>query len=162
MKKYLTLKNIAIFLVFLLLAIQSIRIDKTTEPVNPETDFIALTSANAEVANTLKIACYDCHSNQPSYPWYTNIAPVSWWIKHHINEGSHHLNFSIWGTYKEKRRNHKLDECVEMVEEGEMTMSSYTIMHGDAKLTDAQKLQLVEFFKAQKTVMAEPEEEEHH
>jgi hypothetical protein len=162
MKKYLTLKNIAIFLVFLLLAIQSIRIDKTTEPVNPETDFIALTSANAEVANTLKIACYDCHSNQPSYPWYTNIAPVSWWIKHHINEGSHHLNFSIWGTYKEKRRNHKLDECVEMVEEGEMPMSSYTIMHGDAKLTDAQKLQLVEFFKAQKTVMAEPEEEEHH
>ena len=162
MKKYLTLKNIAIFLVFLLLAIQSIRIDKTTEPVNPETDFIALTSANAEVANTLKIACYDCHSNQPSYPWYTNIAPVSWWIKHHINEGSHHLNFSIWGTYKEKRRNHKLDECVEMVEEGEMPMSSYTIMHGDAKLTDAQKLQLAEFFKAQKTVMAEPEEEEHH
>ena len=162
MKKYLTLKNIAIFLVFLLLAIQSIRIDKTTEPVNPETDFIALTSANAEVANTLKIACYDCHSNQPSYPWYTNIAPVSWWIKHHINEGSHHLNFSIWGTYKEKRKNHKLDECVEMVEEGEMPMSSYTIMHGDAKLTDAQKLQLVEFFKAQKTVMAEPEEEEHH
>ncbi len=162
MKKYFTFRNIAIFLVFLLLAIQSIRIDKTTEPVNPATDFIALTSANAEVANTLKIACYDCHSNQPSYPWYTNIAPVSWWIKHHINEGSHHLNFSIWGTYKEKRKNHKLDECVEMVEEGEMPMSSYTIMHGDAKLTDAQKLQLVEFFKAQKTVMAEPEEEEHH
>lgn len=162
MKKYFTFKNIAIFLVFLLLAIQSIRIDKTTEPVNPATDFIALTSANAEVANTLKIACYDCHSNQPSYPWYTNIAPVSWWIKHHIDEGSHHLNFSIWGTYKEKRKNHKLDECVEMVEEGEMPMSSYTIMHGDAKLTDAQKLQLVEFFKAQKTVMSEPEEEEHH
>lgn len=162
MKKYLTKKNIAIFLVFLLLAIQFIRIDKTTEPVNPATDFIALTSANAEVANTLKIACYDCHSNQPTYPWYTNIAPVSWWIKHHIDEGSHHLNFSIWGTYKEKRKNHKLDECVEMIEEGEMPMTSYTIMHGDAKLTDAQKLQLVEFFKAQKTVMATPESEEHH
>lgn len=162
MKKYFTFKNIAIFLVFLLLAIQSIRIDKTTEPINPETDFIALTVANAEVANTLKIACYDCHSNQPTYPWYTNIAPVSWWIKHHIDEGSHHLNFSIWGTYKEKRKNHKLDECVEMIEEGEMPMSSYTLMHGDAKLTDAQKLQLVEFFKAQKTVMAEPEEEEQH
>lgn len=162
MKKHLTFKNIAIFLVFLLLAIQSIRIDKTIEPVNPSIDFIALTSANTEVANTLKIACYDCHSNQPTYPWYTNIAPVSWWIKHHIDEGSHHLNFSIWGTYKEKRKNHKLDECVEMIEEGEMPMSSYTLMHGDAKLTDAQKLQLVEFFKAQKTVMAEPEEEEHH
>ena len=161
MKKKLTAKNIGIFLVFLFLAIQSIRIDKTTEPVNPETDFIALTSANAEVANTLKIACYDCHSNQPTYPWYTNIAPVSWWIKHHINEGSHHLNFSIWGTYKDKRKHHKLEECIELVEEGEMPMSSYTLMHGDAKLTDAQKLQLVEFFKALKTAMPPTIEEQH-
>ncbi len=161
MKKKITLKNIAIFLVFLFLAIQSIRIDKTIVPVNPTTDFIALTSANDEVANTLKVACYDCHSNQPTYPWYTNIAPVSWWIKHHINEGSHHLNFSIWGTYSEKRRNHKLKECIEMIEEGEMPMSSYTLIHGDAKLTDAQKLQLVEFFKSQKTVMTETEEEKH-
>lgn len=161
MKKYFTFKNIAIFLVFLLLAIQSIRIDKTTLPVNSETDFIALTSANTEVAGMLKTACYDCHSNQPTYPWYTNIAPVSWWIKHHIDEGSHHLNFSIWGTYKEKRKNHKLDECIEMIEEGEMPMSSYTIMHGEAKLTDAQKLQLVEFFKAQKAVAPETEEERH-
>jgi hypothetical protein len=162
MKKYVTFKNIAIFFVFLFLAIQSIRIDKTTEPVNPETDFIALTSANSEVAGMLKTACYDCHSNQPTYPWYTNIAPVSWWIKHHIDEGSHHLNFSIWGTYKEKRKNHKLDECIEMIEEGEMPMSSYTIMHGEAKLTDAQKMQLVEFFKAQKIVAAAPAEDEHH
>ena len=161
MKKHLTFKNIAIFLVFLLLAIQSIRIDKTIEAVNPSTDFIELTSANSEVANTLKIACYDCHSNQPTYPWYTNIAPVSWWIKHHTNEGSHHLNFSIWGTYKEKRKNHKLDECVEMVEEGEMPISSYTLMHGEAKLTDSQKLQLVEFFKALKNAMPQPEEEQH-
>ena len=161
MKKKLTLKNIAIFLVFLFLVIQSIRIDKTTESVNPTTDFITLTSANAEVANTLKIACYDCHSNQPTYPWYTNIAPVSWWIKHHINEGSQHLNFSIWGTYSEKRKNHKLEECIEMIEEGEMPISSYTLMHGEAKLTDAQKLQLVEFFKALKNAMPQPEEEQH-
>jgi len=161
MKKKFTLKNIIIFFVFLFLAIQSIRIDKTTEPINPETDFIVLTTANSEVAGMLKTACYDCHSNQPTYPWYTNIAPVSWWIKHHIDEGSHHLNFSIWGNYKEKRKNHKLDECVEMIEEGEMPMSSYTIMHGEAKLTDAQKLQLVEFFKALKNAMPQPEEGQH-
>jgi len=99
----------------------------------------------------LKTSCYDCHSNQPTYPWYTNIAPVSWWIKHHINEGTHHLNFSIWGTYSEKRKNHKLEECIEMIEEDEMPMSSYKIMHAESKLTDTQKLQLVEFFKAQKS-----------
>jgi hypothetical protein len=161
MKKRFTKKTVLLSVLLLFLFIQSFRIDKTTEPMNTTTDFIALTSANPEVENSLKIACYDCHSNQPTYPWYTNIAPVSWWIKHHINEGSHHLNFSIWGTYKDKRKNHKLEECIEMVEEGEMPMTSYTIMHGDAKLTDAQKLQLVEFFKAQKTVMAEPEGEKH-
>jgi hypothetical protein len=151
MKKKLTAKNIAIFLIFVLLIIQSFRIDKATQPVDPATDFIALTLPNEEVSGILKRACYDCHSNQPSFPWYTNIAPVSWWIKHHIDEGSHHLNFSIWGTYTYKRKNHKLDECIEMVEEDEMPMSSYTLMHTDSKLTDAQKLQLVEFFKGLKT-----------
>ena len=150
MKKKITTKNIGIFLLILLLAIQSIRIDKTTEPASPATDFIALTSANAEVANTLKIACYDCHSNQPAFPWYTNVAPVSWWIKHHIDEGSHHLNFSEWGTYKDKRKNHKLEECIELVEEEEMPMASYTWMHKEAKLTNEQRLVLVEWFKAAK------------
>ena len=157
MKKRFTLKNIAIFLVFLFLIIQSFRIDKTTQPVDSTKDFIVLTAANAEVTNTLKIACYDCHSNQPSYPWHTNIAPFSWWVKHHIDEGNHHLNFSEWGTYSEKRKKHKLDECIEMVEEGEMPMDSYTWMHKEAKLTDAQKLQLVEFFKGLKTSSSQPE-----
>lgn len=158
MKKRLTKKNILIAVLFLLIIIQAFRIDKTTKPVDAANDFIALTSANTEVASTLKIACYDCHSNQPAYPWYTNIAPVSWWIKHHIDEGSHHLNFSEWGTYTVKRKNHKLEECIEMVEEGEMPMSSYTIMHGDAKLTDAQKLQLVEFFKGLKNTLPVPQQ----
>lgn len=161
MKKRFTIKNIAIFLIFLLLVIQSFRIDKTTQPIDPSKDFISLTSANAEITNTLKIACYDCHSNQPTYPWYTNIAPVSWWVKNHINEGSRHLNFSVWGTYSEKRKNHKLEECIEMVEEGEMPLSSYTIMHKEAKLTDVQRLQLVEFFKALKNAMPQVEEEKH-
>lgn len=158
MKKRLTLKKISIFLVLLFLFIQSFRIDKTTQPVNPTTDFISVTSANPEVANLLKIGCYDCHSNQPSYPWYTNIAPVSWWVKNHINEGSHHLNFSEWGTYSEKRKNHKLEECIEMVEEGEMPLSSYTVMHKEAKLTDVQKLKLVEFFKGLKNTIPQIKE----
>ena len=150
MKKRLTIKNISIFLLLLFLFIQSFRIDKTTQPVNPTTDFIAVTAANTDVANLLKTACYDCHSNQPAYPWYTNIAPVSWWVKHHIDEGSHHLNFSEWGTYSEKRKDHKMEECIEMVEEDEMPMAYYTWMHKEAKLTDAQKLKLIEYFKAVK------------
>lgn len=158
MKKRLTLKNISIFFVLLFLLIQSFRIDKTIQPIEPAKDFIALTNAEGEIANTLKIACYDCHSNQPTFPWYTNIAPFSWWVKHHVDEGSHHLNFSEWGTYSEKRKSHKLEECIELVEEGEMPLDSYTWMHKEAKLTEAQKLQLVEFFKAIKSTLIVPKE----
>ena len=150
MKKRFTLKNSAIFFVFLFLLIQSFRFAKTAEAFDPAKDFTTLTFANAEVAHTLKIACYDCHSNQPTYPWYSNIAPISWWMQNHIDEGGHHLNFSEWGTYSEKRKDHKLEECIEMVEESEMPMASYTWMHKEAKLTDAQKLQLIEYFKAVK------------
>jgi uncharacterized membrane protein len=150
MKKKLNFKNISITIVFILLIIQSIRIDKSTKPIDDKTDFISVVQPSAEVSDILKKSCYDCHSNQPVYPWYSNIAPVSWWIKNHINEGSHHLNFSVWETYSIKRKNHKLEECIEMVEEDEMPMGSYTIMHKEAKLSQEQKIQLVEFFKALK------------
>lgn len=150
MKKKLTKRNILIGIVALFLLMQLFRIDKSIKPVDSRKDFIAMTQPNGDVSSLLKTACYDCHSNQPSYPWYTNIAPVSWWIKHHIDEGQHELNFSEWGSYSEKRKNHKLEECIEMIEEGEMPMASYTWMHKEAKLTDAQKLKLVEFFRAMK------------
>lgn len=162
MRKHFTLKKISLALLFIFIVIQAFRIDKTTKAVDAAKDFISVTGTNAEVANLLKIACYDCHSNQPVYPWYTNIAPVSWWIKHHINEGSHHLNFSIWGEYKDKRKHHKLEECIEMVEEGEMPMDSYTWMHKEAKLTDAQRQLLVEWFKGLKDQIQLPQEEEKH
>lgn len=154
MKKKFTRRNILIGLIALFLLMQLFRIDKTATPVDPKTDFISLSSANPEVAGLLRTACYDCHSSQPSFPWYTNIAPVSWWIKHHIDEGQQELNFSDWGSYSEKRKNHKLEECIELIEEGEMPMASYTWMHKEAKLTDAQKLQLVEFFRAVKNSYA--------
>jgi hypothetical protein len=150
MAKYLTKKKIILTLLSILIVIQFIRIDKATKPFDANTDLIALIKPDAEIVSILKVSCYDCHSNQPTYPWYTNIAPVSWWIKHHINEGSHHLNFSEWGNYSQKRKDHKLDECIEMVEEDEMPMSSYTLMHKDAKLSSAQKTLLLNWFKGLK------------
>ena len=160
MKKYFTKKKIALALIIVLVVMQAFRIDKTTKPVDVNTDFISVTGANAEVAQILKTSCYDCHSDQPTYPWYTNIAPVSWWIKHHINEGSGHLNFSIWETYKDKRKHHKLEECIEMVEEAEMPLNSYTWMHKEAKLTDVQRETLVAYFKGLKESMNMPVEQE--
>lgn len=151
MKKRFTLKNITVGLLSLLLIFQFFRIDKSTKELEPEKDFTTLTKMPTELASVLKNSCYDCHSNQPRYPWYTNVAPLSWWIKQHINEGSEHLNFSEWGNYTSKKADHKLDECAEMLEENEMPLSSYLIIHGDAKLSASQKTELVNWFNSLRT-----------
>lgn len=148
-----------LFLVLLALS-QFIRIDKTNEPLYPLLDFNTATKAPAEIENILRVSCYDCHSREVKYPWYTNIAPVSWWIKNHIEEGSQHLNFSLWATYSKKRKEKKLEECVEMIEEGEMPMTSYTLIHGEATLSKDQKDKLIQWFNLLRTENKEEEEKE--
>ena len=96
-----------------------------------------------EVDNILKNSCYDCHSNNSNYPWYTNIQPFSMWIDHHINEGKEELNFSEFGAYSVRRQYHKLHEIIEQVQENEMPLSSYTLIHTKAKLNDADKNNVV-------------------
>ncbi|HWZ22893.1 MAG TPA: heme-binding domain-containing protein [Cytophagaceae bacterium] len=139
-------KKIIIGIVSGLLLIQLFRIDKKNPPIQNGMDFLTITNAPIKIGTIIKTSCYDCHSNETSYPWYTNVAPISWWTKHHINEGRHELNFSEWGKYNTKRVNHKLDKCIELVEEGEMPMSSYTLIHKNAALNEEQKRLLIEWF----------------
>ncbi len=146
------LKRILIGVVALLLLMQFFRIDKSNPISEPSEDFIAIVQPDTSITHLLKVACYDCHSNNTAYPWYTNIAPVSWWLKHHINEGREELNFSKWGAYTTKKRDHKLEECIELVGDAEMPLDSYTWIHKDAKLTKEQRIQLAEFFYARTTV----------
>lgn len=90
----------------------------------------------------LEVSCYDCHSNETNYPWYSRIFPVSYLIAHDVNEGREELNFSEW-TYPPKKANHKLDEIgEEAVEESEMPPWFYVILHPDASLTDGEKKEL--------------------
>ncbi len=140
MKKYILWGVLVVILM-----IQFIRIDKTNPASDPAIDFIAMTNPPAEVADMIKTSCYDCHSNQVNYPWYTNVAPVSWWVKKHINEGREHLNFSEWGNYEQGRQNHKLEEFYSEVKEGEMPLKSYLIIHSEAKLSDAQVQQMTDW-----------------
>lgn len=79
--------------------------------------------------------CYDCHSNNTIYPWYTNVQPVGWWMNYHIEDGKKHLNFSEFKTYTEKKANHKLEELSEMVVDGLMPIESYLWMHRNAKVS---------------------------
>ena len=100
--------------------------------------FVAETQPSPEVQGTLKSACYDCHSANTNYPWYSNVAPISYWLADHIEEGKEHLNFSDWANYTDKKKDHKLEELVEEVKEGEMPLNEYTWTHADARLTQEQ------------------------
>lgn len=147
-------KKIIIGIVVLLVAIQFVPIKKN---VSEETSnqFLVATSASNEISNILEVSCFDCHSNNTVYPWYNNIAPVSWFLKRHIDEGKEHLNFSAWDGYDAKKKHHKLDECVEMIEKDEMPLSSYTLIHKDAKLSQEQQDLLIGFFKAEMSKIAQ-------
>lgn len=91
----------------------------------------------------LKVACNDCHSNYTVYPWYAEVQPVAAWLANHVNEGKEHLNFSTFTTRPIAVQNHKFEEIIEMVKEGEMPLNSYTWIHRDAILTDGQRQTLI-------------------
>lgn len=118
----------------ILLAIQIFRPDMTNPKSDPGLDINQVLNPPQEVYQTLKTACYDCHSNETEYPWYSQIAPVSWWIVDHIQEGREHLNFSTLGSLSAEDRSEMLEEAAEAVQEGEMPLKSYTWVHPAAKL----------------------------
>jgi hypothetical protein len=105
----------------------------------------------ADVSAILEGACNDCHSNKTTYPWYSKIQPVAWWLASHVNDGKRHLNFSEFTNRKIAYQNHKLEETIEMVKEKEMPMPSYTWfgLHPEAKLTDAQRKTLTDWAQMQ-------------
>ena len=100
------------------------------------------------VLSILKTSCYDCHSNNTAYPWYSRIQPVALWLDDHIREGKSELNFSEFGSYSIRRQYRKLEEMNEEVKEDEMPLKSYTFIHGDAKLGQEQKLLLANWVTA--------------
>ena len=146
-------KKILIGVLAVFIILQFFQIDKSNPEYDASQDLITIHNPPAEVAGILKSACYDCHSYETAYPWYTNVQPLAWWIKDHIDEGRDEMNFSEWGTYSPRRADHKLEESVELVEGGEMPLESYTLAHGEAKLSEAQKKILTDWFKTQREVI---------
>jgi Haem-binding domain len=130
MKKILKIIAIALFIGFV--AIQFIRPEKTNPPVNQPETIQATMQIPENVQSILKRSCNDCHSHETVYPFYSNIAPISWQVIDHINEGRRKLNFSIWNTYDEKKKKRKLEGICEEMQSGEMPMSQYTLIHRDA------------------------------
>jgi cytochrome c553 len=143
----ISMKKIIVVVLVAFIIIQFFPIDKTNPPPTPGMDFLKIKNTPEKIAHIIKTSCYDCHSNETAYPWYTNISPASWWVKNHINEGRKHLNFSTFAVYEPKRQLHKLEECIEMVEKKEMPLESYYLGHQNAKLSDEQRAELSQYFK---------------
>lgn len=145
MKKYFTKKIILRSLLVILILIQFIRPSKNPgEAFGPE-DVTKAINVPEDIKNILVTSCFDCHSDHTNHMWYENIQPLGWWIGHHISEGKQHLNFTVFNTYKDKRKAHKFEEIGEMVASDEMPMLSYTLVHGNAKLTAEQKRALIDW-----------------
>ena len=127
------------FTAFVLL--QFWRPEKNISTENVVAAFEAETKPTAEVVGILQQNCYDCHSNNTQYPWYAGVAPVSFWIDGHIEEGKEHFNVSDWASWNVDKKDHKMDELIEEVEEGHMPESSYTWIHGE--MTEDEKAKLM-------------------
>lgn len=107
MKK--ALKYIGFSLLGIIFLAQFFQISKTNPEIVAEKDFITMTQPDDDIKKILKAACYDCHSHETRYPWYTYIVPLNYWIKNHIDNGRKKLNFSTWGDYTDKKADHKLE-----------------------------------------------------
>lgn len=141
-------KHILPILGLIFIIIQFFRIDKTNPPIDPKLDFVSNLNPPSEVKKKIVDACYDCHSHDTEYPWYTNVAPVSWWVKGHITGGRQHLNFSKWKEYSKEKQDHKIEECIEMLEMKWMPLASFTWLHSEAKMSDAEREEMIAYFKS--------------
>jgi hypothetical protein len=98
----------------------------------------------------LQISCYDCHSNNTHYPWYSFIQPGAWWMASHIKEGKANLNFSEFGTYSNRKQQSKLQAIINSINDNTMPLNSYTMLHKNAKLSEENKVLILDWIKTTK------------
>jgi hypothetical protein len=132
------LKKIILLLLVVFIIAQFFGPEKNDGSITSVDAFIADTNPPEDVKLILQTGCIDCHSDSTSYPWYNTITPVNYWLNGHVKDGKKHFNVSKWNDYSDKRKDHKLDELIEMVEAKEMPLASYTWTHSEAKLSQEQ------------------------
>lgn len=126
----------------LFLLIQLVPVERTNPPV--EADLVA----PAPVKDILRRACYDCHSHETRWPWYSRIAPFSWWLAEHVTEGRADLNFSQWPLLDFTARGLFLGDIKKQLEDGDMPLRSYVMGHPEARLSDRDREILLEWVRA--------------
>jgi len=133
-----------------LIVIQFFPITLNESDTVPQSDFMVENQVPATIKNRLQVSCYDCHSNNTDYPWYSKIQPAAWYLEDHIQEGKDELNFNEWAEYSDRRKNSKLRSIISQIEEDKMPLDSYTLIHKDAILSDEDKRVIIDYMKALK------------
>ncbi len=129
------LKYVGLVVAVFLVAAQFIRPELTNPPVHRNATFEAIAKPTPAAASILKRACYDCHSNDTAWPWYSRVAPASWLVADDVKEGRAHLNFSEWGLLGPEESQRRLKSACEEVRAGEMPLLQYLLIHSEARLT---------------------------
>lgn len=129
------LKAVAALLLLTFAGVQLVRPERVNPPAAAGRSLEEHASVPPEVAGVLKRSCMDCHSNRTDWPWYSNVAPASWFVVDHVNDGRRHLNFSRWGEYDRRRADNLLHEICETAQSGYMPLASYTLVHRGARLS---------------------------
>ncbi len=137
------LRPIGIVGLLALVVIQFIPLKRNQQGYESVLAFEQETQVSPKLSSILKANCYDCHSNQTQYPWYSAVAPINFWLDEHVQDGKKHFNLSQWSEYSIKRKDHKLEELIEEVEEAEMPLPSYTWVHGS--LTEIERQTLLDW-----------------
>lgn len=133
------LKKVGIAISIAFIAIQFIQPAHNSSGQVLAIDFLNLYNAPKSVNNIVYHACYDCHSNNTNYPWYSNIQPIAWMMENHIKKGKEVLNFSEFGNYTSRKQNSKLQSVMNSIKDGTMPISSYKLMHKEAQLSKNEK-----------------------
>lgn len=142
-----TLSKIIYWGLVVLALIQFIPIDRTNKPVDRRQNFADVMKTPPHVQKLLKQACYDCHSNETVYPNYAFVAPISWSVKHHVNEGREHLNFSEWTTFNPDLKRNMLESTIADLKQNRMPLPGYVAQHSEAHLSEAETKLLVDYFE---------------
>lgn len=139
--------NILYWFLIVIALIQFIPVNRTNKPIDQKVNFISVYKTPGNVREILKKACYDCHSNETIYPDYAYVAPISWSIKNHINEGREHLNLSEWGNLNKDLKKNMLENSVKSVKDYSMPLTAYIAKHPKANLTKAERVLLANYFE---------------
>ena len=140
---------LAVLVVAIVLVIQVIPVERNVSTVPPGQSFEKTEKVPANVAAILKVSCYDCHSNNTRYPWYSELQPGAWFMARHIKKGKEELNFDEFNNYSKRRKKAKIKSIISQIEKDERPLKSYLLLHPDAGLTPNKKKVLLQFFQSE-------------